>query len=311
MSETAGTNGQQYWAGVYPACLTMFDEDGAIDLDATGTHMSSLIDLGAHGLVVGGTSGEFIALSEAERRDLIEVAVSAAAGRVPVLAGTGYFSSQATIELTRFAQERGADGALVVLPYFQRPNRLEVLTHYRRVASATSLPIVAYNNASNSAAPRLQVDDLLELVADDVIVGVKAMPTTLADVANLVAHTSPSFRIFCGGATPPLTELLAGAHGWISGILNVVPKQGAALFQAVDDGDLAGMARAVDDIVPYLQLATGRLAAATSDLAVYRGVLRVHGLTAAYCRAPLRDLDADEMRELEATLAGAVRVPLS
>src|SRR5689334_1452019 len=96
------------WAGIYPAALTMFDEQGRLDEDATADHLDHLIADGAHGLVVAGTSGEFIGLTEEERRRIIDVGVAAARGRVPVIAGTGWFSTAETIRLTEYAGRAGA-----------------------------------------------------------------------------------------------------------------------------------------------------------------------------------------------------------
>src|SRR4051812_18992415 len=97
------------WSGIYPAALTMFDTHGHLDEDATAAHLDRLIRDGAHGVVVGGTSGEFIALTDSERRRLVAVAVAAVAGRVPVIAGTGWFATAETIALTRAAADAGAD----------------------------------------------------------------------------------------------------------------------------------------------------------------------------------------------------------
>src|SRR3954451_4462543 len=129
------------WGGVLPAALTMFDDAGALFEDARAAHLERLLADGAHGVVVGGTSGEFISLTEAERRRLIEVGVEAIGGRVPVVAGTGWFSTAETIRLTRFAEEAGADGAIVILPYYQRPTVAEMVDHFEAVDAATSLPV--------------------------------------------------------------------------------------------------------------------------------------------------------------------------
>ena len=109
------------WSGIFPAALTMFHADGRLDEAATAAHVDRLIADGAHGIVVAGTSGEFVSLDEAERRRIIDVGILAARGRVPVIAGTGYASTRATIALTEYAATAGAAGAIVILPYYQRP----------------------------------------------------------------------------------------------------------------------------------------------------------------------------------------------
>src|SRR5262245_42706284 len=138
------------WGGVFPAALTMFDAAGALDEAATARHLERLIHEGVHGVVVGGTSGEFISLTDSERRRLVEVAVEAVSGRIPLVVGTGYFSTTETIRLTRFAEAAGAAGAIVILPYYQRPSVEEVVGHFDQIGAATSLPVLVYNNPANS-----------------------------------------------------------------------------------------------------------------------------------------------------------------
>lgn len=295
------------WSGVFPAALTMFGPDGAFDERGTSEHIDWLVNTGANGIVVGGTSGEFISLRDDERRRLITTAVEAAAGRVPVVAGTGYYSTQDSIALTRFAEEAGADGALIVLPYYQRPTKREVANHYRRVASVTSLPLMAYNIPANSAAPGLTVSDLAELHAERVISSVKLTPSTLREVAALRQIAPASFRVFCGGATAPTSELLVGADGWISGILNVTASEAAAMFTSIRKLDMATYKARLAEVMLVFRAVTGELADCASDLAIYRGVLRLKGRCSGHCRPPLVDLTVEQMRVLEVGLSGDAR----
>src|ERR1700680_119024 len=122
--------GHGEWAGIFPASLTMFDAAGNLDERATATHIERLVDEGAHGVVVAGTSGEFIVLDPAERVRVIEVAVAAVRGRVPVIAGTGHSSTAETIRLTKRAAEIGAGGASVIRPYCMRPTPAEAMERF-------------------------------------------------------------------------------------------------------------------------------------------------------------------------------------
>src|SRR3954470_17118611 len=119
--------------GIFPASLTMFRADGSLDEAATAAHVGRLIEQGAHRIVVGGTSGEFVTMTVAERLAIIRAAVDAAGGRVPVVAGTGSPGTTETIELTSAAADAGASAALVILPFYLLPNRAEVLGHFRAV----------------------------------------------------------------------------------------------------------------------------------------------------------------------------------
>jgi 4-hydroxy-tetrahydrodipicolinate synthase len=291
--------------GIVPAALTMFDAKGRLDLPASRAHFEALLADGADGLVVAGTSGEFIALTDRERLRLIEVAVDLVAGRVPVIAGTGAYSTAATVSLTRAAERAGADAALVILPYYQRPARAEVLEHYRAVARRSRLPLLAYNNPANSAAPELLPADLATLHREGIVHGVKSTFPTVHQVHELAARTDPSFRIFYGSFMAPLEGLAGGAHGWISGILNVAARDARDLFQAVQRSDLAAAREAWARILPIKLLYTDGLLGQVSDLAIYRALLKLRGGHGGHSRRPLRDLDGDAMKRLAQHLARA------
>jgi 4-hydroxy-tetrahydrodipicolinate synthase len=295
--------GAARWSGIFPAALTMFDASGALDEDGTAAHLERLVAEGVHGLVVGGTSGEFISLTEAERRRLVEVAVEAVAGRVPLVVGTGYFSTAETIRLTRFADEAGADGAIVILPYYQRPTVAEVQRHFASVGAATELPILIYNNPANTAAPPLDVRSIAELHAAGHAQGIKSTFPTVHQVHELRADLPETFRVFYGSFMAPLEGLAGGAHGWISGILNVVASDAVRLWHAVAlDGDLDAARAAWARILPVKRLYTDAVLGAAGDLSIYRAILRLRGLDGGRCRAPLADLDPSQLRTLEAYL---------
>lgn len=287
------TSASTDWAGIYPAALTMFSSNGDLDETATRNHYAWLVADGADGLVVGGTSGEFISLTGPERCRIVELAVEASSGRVPVIAGTGSFSTRETIRLTRFAEAAGADGAIVILPYYQRPSITEILDHYREVARASGIPLMAYNNPTNSNAPALETSHLLSLHAEGVVTAVKSTFPTVHQVHELRAALEPSFRVFYGSFMAPLEGLAGGAHGWISGILNVVLPAARRLHEAIKTSDLAAARAAWASILPIKQLYTSKPVGDVSDLAIYRAILDARGLHGGSCRAPLANLTAD------------------
>src|SRR5919112_2664489 len=137
--------------GVLPALITPFTEDGAaIDTQALAANVERLIGAGVAGLVPGGSTGEFTTLTNAERRQLTEATVAAAAGRVPVVAGTGALSTAETIELSVHAERTGAAAVMIVPPFYERLGWRELLTHYAAVAERVSIPIMYYNLPSAS-----------------------------------------------------------------------------------------------------------------------------------------------------------------
>lgn len=290
------------WSGIFPAALSMFSEDGSLDLDASAAHIRYLVDGGANGVVVGGTTGEFVTMTDRERLDLIEASVQATDGRVPIIAGTGATGTRQTIDLTVGAAERGASGALVILPYYMRPNRAEVLAHFRAVAVASEIPILLYNNPGNSGTDPVEAADIGALYAEGCLQGVKSTFPTVHQVVEAIDETGPDFRVFYGGFMAPLSGLAEGAHAWISGILNVALREGLALWDAIQKGDLLAARTAAATIRQYRYLYSRQPLGPVNDMALYRQILTLRGVHGGYCRPPLRELEPDVLPELERRL---------
>lgn len=289
-------------AGIFPASLTMFTADGAVDEDGTAAHVDSLVADGAHGVVVGGTSGEFATMTDDERIRVITAAVRAVAGRVPVIAGTGAPATEHTIALTAAAARAGADAGLVILPYYLQPNRAEVLAHFRAVGAASEIPVLLYNNPGNTGTEPLDAVDVGSLFREGVLSGVKSTFPTVHQVAEALDETGPGFRVFYGGFTAPLSGLVEGAHGWISGVLNVALPEALTLWDAVQKSDLETARSAAATIRQYRYLYSRRPLGAVNDLALYRQILSLRGRHGGHSRAPIRPLDANQVRELERLL---------
>lgn len=285
------------WGGVYPAALTHFTATGELDEAATIDHIQWLIAQGADGVIVGGTSGEFIGMTLEEHARLIELAVDAGENRVPVIVGSGRYTTAESIFLTEHAQLAGASGGLVVQPYFQRPNRREILTHYRSVG-AVGLPLMVYNIPANSAAEPVSVEDLAQLHADGVVHAVKSTLPTVNQVHELRSATDDSFRIFYGGISSPLEALAGGAHAWVSGLLNIAVPQALDLKRAIQASDLESARIAWEPLAQLARL-VNIFRGQAGDLAVYRGLLSIFGRPPGHSRAPLLSLTPEQLRTLE------------
>jgi 4-hydroxy-tetrahydrodipicolinate synthase len=285
--------------GIFPAALTMFDAQGNLDEQATWNHADWLIRQGVHGLVAAGTSGEFIALDEDERRRVVEIILDAARGRVPVLAGTGYYSTRKTIETTQWAEAAGAAGALVILPYFQRPPKAAVFDHFRKLRGSTGLPVLVYNNPANSACEELKPWEMAELAQQGVIDGVKSTMATTSPIVDLAVLCPREFRIFYGSFMSPLEGLLAGAHGWISGILNFLPAQAVALYDACSIHPDPEKARRIwYGMVPFVQLYFRPKHGPVHDLPLWRAGLELRGVHGGFSRPPLLSLTPEQREDM-------------
>jgi dihydrodipicolinate synthase/N-acetylneuraminate lyase len=289
--------------GIFPAALTTFDREGNFDEEATARHWDWLIThQEADGLVIGGTSGEFIALTYEERIRAFKLAQSVVRGRVPVIFGSGHYSTKLTIQLSEEAQKCGADGLIVILPYYQKPSKAAVIEHFRRVRQATNLPIMLYNNPTNSACVDLNAYEIAQLVEEDVLHMVKCTYGTVEPVHDLSYLLGDRIAIFYGSFRAAYEGLCAGAHGWISGILNVVTKPAKAMRHAITvENDARKGFKIWKRILPVVHFWTYQQIGPVSDLAIYRSMLNFWGLQGGYSRDPFYPLDEKQestLREL-------------
>lgn len=292
--------------GIFAAAMTMFDAKGEIDEATTLAHWNWLVEQGVHGLVIAGTSGEFIALTLEERLRLIRLAIAEFKGRIPIVSGTGHYSTKLTIELSQRAQEAGADALILILPYYQSPPKPAILEHYRIVRRQVDLPVMLYNNPRNAACAELSPSDIAQLVEEDVLHMVKSTFESVVPVHDLAYLVGDRMRIFYGSFYAAYEGLLAGAHGWISGILNVVPSQAVALFDAVK------LSRNLDEafhiwcrILPIVHFYSRSEIGPVSDIAIYRGILELWGRPAGYSRLPFFPLNEEQKGRLRAKLQAA------
>jgi 4-hydroxy-tetrahydrodipicolinate synthase len=291
--------------GIFPAALTMFDKDNRLDEEATARHWEWLIEKQrVDGLVIAGTSGEFIAMESEERKRIFCVARDVVRGRVPVIYGSGHYSTKISIELSEEAQKCGADGIIVILPYFQKPPKAAVIEHYRRIRKAVDLPLMLYNNPHNSACVDFSPSEIAKLADEDVFHMVKSTYGTVEPVHDLSYLLGDKIAIFYGSFIAGYEGLCAGAHGWISGILNVAAKAARDLYKTtvVDHNPERGF-RIWKRILPLVHLYTHQQIGPVSDLAIYRAMLNLWGLEGGYSRDPFFPLDRDQVEKLRTILA--------
>ena len=290
--------------GVFPAALTMFDKDNQLDENATARHWEWLIEKQrVDGLVIAGTSGEFIAMESEERKRLFRLARDVVHGRVPVIYGSGHYSTKISIELSEEAERCGADGIIVILPYFQKPPKPAVVEHYRRIRKAVNLPLMLYNNPHNSACVDFSPLEIAKLADEDVFHMVKSTYGTVEPVHDLSYLLGDRIAIFYGSFIAGYEGLCAGAHGWISGILNVAAKAAKELYEAVIvDHDAALGLLIWKRILPLVHLYTHQQIGPVSDLAIYRAMLNLWGLEGGYSRDPFFPLDREEVEKLRKIL---------
>ncbi len=224
--------------GSYTPVVTPF-ADGRVDLETFEALVDRQATNGSQGVVVTGTSGEPSVLTVAERLALVQAAVRAAGGRLPVVAATGTESLASTLELSLGAAEAGADALLVVTPYYIRPPQRGLEEYFVEVARRVELPVLVYH-IPGRASVTLEVATIAAVAERaDNLVGMKHASADLALVTEVLRRLGPEFRVFVGLEELSLPMLAVGACGMMNAVGNLVPGRVGALWHAVDHGDLA------------------------------------------------------------------------
>ncbi|KAF7597700.1 MAG: 4-hydroxy-tetrahydrodipicolinate synthase [Candidatus Dactylopiibacterium carminicum] len=224
--------------GSLVALLTPMNADGKLDLVRFRTLIDFHVKEGSDGLVVVGTTGESPTVTVEEHCELIRTAVEHAAGRLPVIAGTGANSTREAIELARFAKQVGAQASLSVVPYYNKPTQEGLYGHFRSIAEAVDLPVILYNVPGRTVAD-LQNDTVLRLAKVPGIIGIKDATGNIERITDLAMRAPEGFALYSGDDMTAMAFMLLGGHGVISVSANVVPRLVHELCEAASRGDVA------------------------------------------------------------------------
>jgi 4-hydroxy-tetrahydrodipicolinate synthase len=243
------------WLAGYIADLpTPFDDTGAVDLAAFAKLCERQIEAGVPAIVIGETAGEASTLTPVEHDSIVRAAVEIAHGRVRVVAGTGSNSTSQAVEFTRRAEAAGADAALSVVPYYNKPMQAGIFAHFRAIADSTALPIILHDIPSRTLR-EFSDDTLARLAESRQFIGLRDGTGDIARLLRLRSLLPPGFRLLSGDDATALAFIANGGDGCISTISNVVPEMCEAIFTSCRQGRLQS--------ARYLQ---NRLAALTASL---------------------------------------------
>jgi len=284
--------------GVLPALVTPF-RDGAVDEAAFVALVERQIAGGVHGLVPVGTTGETATLSHEEHRRVVELCVRTARGRVPVVAGAGSNSTEEAIELVRHAKAVGADAALVVTPYYNRPSQAGLLAHYTAINDAVQLPVLVYNVPTRTGVD-IANDVLAELAKLPNIVGIKDATGDLGRASAQRVMCGEDWVMLSGDDPSALGYLAHGGHGCISVTANVAPEQTAAFYDAALRGDWKGALQLQDRLIRLHKALFTDASPAPTKFALAR-----LGLCAEDVRLPLVAASEASRTEVLAAMADA------
>lgn len=281
--------------GIHTALITPF-RDGGVDEEALRALVERQIEAGIDGLVPCGSTGESATLSHDEHNRVVEIVVEAAAGRVPVIAGTGSNSTREAIALTQHAKDAGADGALLLSPYYNKPTQDGIYAHYAKIADETRFPLVIYNIPGRTASNILP-DTIARLARLEWIVGIKEACGNLEQIAHLIARSPADFVVLSGDDALTLPMLAIGGRGVISTSSNIAPGHVAALVRAFRDGDVLGAQQRYYALLPLFDV----LFCETNPIPV-KAAAAALGLCSDEIRLPLTPLTAANHERLRVVL---------
>jgi 4-hydroxy-tetrahydrodipicolinate synthase len=277
-----------YWQGVFPAVTTQMRRDGALDLDATARHLEVLVDSGVSGLVMCGSLGENQSLDPQEKRAVVEAAIGAAAGRVPVLAGVAETSTPAACRYVEDCTLLGADGFMVMSAMVYRGDDREIVTHFKGVATATDRPLMIYNNPvsyGNDVTPTL----FAELAEIDSIVAIKESSADTRRITDIRNALGDRYAIFVGVDDLALESAMLGVDGWVAGTGLAFPYENQYLWDLTQEGEWETARAVYAWYIPLLHLDTHPKLVQYIKLA-----MQENDLGAEWVRAPRLPLEGAE-----------------
>ncbi|MFF4213926.1 4-hydroxy-tetrahydrodipicolinate synthase [Streptomyces sp. NPDC001796] len=264
------------------AMITPFTEAGALDLDGVQRLADLLVSEGCDGLVLSGTTGESPTTTDAEKAALVRAVREAVGGRASIVAGVGTSDTRHTVELALAAEKAGADGLLVVTPYYSRPPQDAVEAHFREVADASGLPLMVYDIPGRTGT-RIEPETMIRLAEHPRIVAVKDCAYDFLGTQKVLARTGLAYYAGCDEHN--LALYAVGAAGYVSTVANAVPRRLRSVLDAFEAGDTARAARLQQQATPLIDM---MMSAGLPGTVTAKGLLGALGLPAGPVRPPLR-----------------------
>jgi len=287
------------FGSVVTAMVTPFRKDHAIDLDRARELASWLVDNGSDAVVVAGSTGESPTLTHKEKAELFRAVGEAIRGRGKLICGTGTYSTAETLELTQAAEDAGADGLLVVTPYYNKPPQRGLIAHFERIADATDLPIIVYNIPGRTAT-RIEHDTLLQLARRSNIVAVKDSTGDFQGISKLIAEAPEGFEVYSGDDWATFGYVCLGAVGVVSVASHLVGPQIRQMVDLIETGDVPAARKIHEGLSPLFNALF-----VTSNPIPLKAALEMVGRPAGDPRLPLVPATADERDRIGKALKDA------
>lgn len=285
------------FSGSIVALVTPFRE-GQVDWESLEGLVGFHLKNGTHGIVPCGTTGEAATLTSNELREVIKVVIKAVNKKIPVIAGTGSNSTQHAVELTRMAEELGADGALLISPYYNRPTQEGIYQHYKKVAQSVGIPLIVYNIPSRTGS-KIEPETLARLSEIKNIAGVKEATGSVDQAIDVIRLCGDRLAVFSGEDSLTFSLMALGGKGVISTVANVAPKEMSELAEACLNGDWKRGRDLQFRLIPLIRA----LFIETNPIPV-KTALSLMGKCRADLRLPLTAMAEGNLQKLKQAMAG-------
>lgn len=281
---------------ILTAMVTPFNEQGEVNYQAAKNLAVKLVENGSDGLVIAGTTGESPTLTTEEKLTLFSTVVEAVGGRATVIAGTGTNNTQATVELTKAAERTGIDGVLLVAPYYNKPPQEGLYQHFKKVAEATTLPLMIYNIPGRTGV-NITPATMRRLAEIDNIVALKEAAGDINQAAEMVRVLPKDFLVYSGDDSMTLPMLSVGATGVVSVASHLVGRRMKSMIEAFNQGDVSKATELHRELLPLFKV----LFITTNPIMV-KAALNLLGIPVGATRLPLVEPGPQELEQLKEVL---------
>jgi len=292
------------FVGCITAIVTPFKKNLEVDYEGLRQLIRFQLENNVSGIVVLGTTGESPTITEEERKQILKVAVDEANGKIPVIAGTGTYSTAESIRMTKEASEIGVDGALIVAPYYNKPTQEGLYRHFKAIAESVDLPIILYNIPGRTG---VNIDVLTEarLLEIDNIVSIKEASGNMQQIMDIISMTKNDKTILSGDDNLTLPIMACGGKGVISVVSNLLPKQVCDLVNNILEGNLSKAREIHYNLMPIFKAAFLE----TNPIPI-KTAMNLVGLPAGPCRPPLCEMNQQNIDKLKSVIKRYYEIPV-
>ena len=285
--------------GAYPVLITPMTQEQKIDWDGVKNNVHYFVDQGVAGIVINGSTGEFVSLSKEEKFQMVATVMEEVGGRIPVIVGTAAETTKETIEHTKQAEAHEAAGALIIPPYYMKPKENEMYHHFKEVSRVTNLPIMLYNNPFTSGV-NMSTDLMLQIGKEcENVRLIKESSGEIDKVRDLARKGKGDFEVFCGAEELVMESYFVGATGWISVAGNIVPKLVTEMYNHFQKGELEEAWAINDRILPLCTFLEG----SGKYVQIVKRAMELTGNAGGPARFPRLGLSPEEDEKLKELLA--------